>query len=131
MPTNNKQNLKQKTGQHCGVPHCNSYRSGDVSVHRIMNNPKELMKWRHALKMGKEFPKYFGICSLHFKKGQILVPIARGQKQRKSYLLESAFPTLNLPKSSIATKQCITKIKARYERLIKRRFQKERYFYVI
>ncbi|XP_055837595.1 uncharacterized protein LOC129905998 [Episyrphus balteatus] len=116
-------NAAQKQKFHiCGVNQCHQYRSPGISMHRIpkkvLSNRNELLKWKQILKMGKPFPKNFVICSSHFKEGQILKSLPRG-KRSHSYLVDTAFPSLNLPKSIIITKIENNK-QDRLERLKKR-----------
>lgn len=115
--------------QYCGVPQCKTYRKPGISMHKlphhVVNDRKELLKWKILLKMGKPFPKNFVICSRHFKKEYILIPIAR-TKRSKATLTKSALPTENLPRSSCAVITCMQKIQARYNRLRERNASKLR-----
>lgn len=124
VETPTKMTRAKKRPHHCGVPQCNSLKISGISLHKIPKrvacDRKELLKWKVVLKMGKPIPKTFQICSKHFKKGQIIYPIARGQ-QVQGKLVDSAFPSLLLPKSCVAAKkQAIEKIKARYIRMKRR-----------
>jgi hypothetical protein len=53
--------------------------------------------------MGKKFLRKLLICSRHFQPKYLLTPIYANQKLIRVHLMKSAFPTENLPKSSIET----------------------------
>lgn len=95
---------KVKGIAHCGVPQCNEYKSEVVSMHkilkRILERPSEILKWKIVLKMGKEFPKNFFICSRHFDSRYLLRANHSGNSCHE-YFSKKAFPTENLPQSSI------------------------------
>ncbi|XP_055855902.1 uncharacterized protein LOC129919092 [Episyrphus balteatus] len=99
MPANNG---------HCGVPQCNSYRKDGISMFHLPKDVREspilLKKWSGTLRMGKQFPKQFFICELHFHKHQVLRR-NKGNAKSRPVLVKGAFPSQNLPKSVVKTNQ--------------------------
>ncbi|XP_055837913.1 uncharacterized protein LOC129906265 [Episyrphus balteatus] len=63
-----------------------------------------LKKWSSTLRMGKQFPKQFFICELHFHKHQVLRR-NKGDAKSLPVLVKGAFPSQNLPKSVVKTNQ--------------------------
>jgi len=101
--------VKKYKGKYCGVPQCKNFYNKEkgISMHRvpafILKSPLLKKKWMHVLRMGKEFPKNFFICSTHFLDKYIIT----SQKSKLTFLSRAAFPTENLP-SSIVTKRSKT-----------------------
>lgn len=99
---------RKNKGRHCGVLQCNAYDSDGVSMHAIpkaiLNSKKLRKEWMIALKMGKNFPNHFRICSKHFDKNQLLVPRQNEDKLQKVFLAKGAFPNRNLPQSGLTSR---------------------------
>jgi hypothetical protein len=66
-----------------------------------MKNNSLKFQWMHALKMGKELPKFFKICSEHFEERHILSRTNPGLIQKKYFLAKKAFSVKKLPESSV------------------------------
>lgn len=106
--------MSRRKGRHCGVPQCNSYDADGVSMHlipkHVRNSKAETLKWKIQLKMGKDFPKQFLICSKHFKSSDLLEPREREGVMRRIKLVPGAFPVENLPASSVILKKIMPRI---------------------